>query len=149
MMGSMEHPLSSLSIEGSVKSDGGSCKGVRKRTDSNSLYTGVGGGSGGTVLLFLTTLTIGQNATLSSSGGKGGPDGGGGGGGGRVHFHWSNIPTGDLYQPIATVEGNIFTGLDILFVNALSVCVLFKSRKTVGFCNHVHFYGFRLKSSSQ
>ncbi|KAL8171635.1 hypothetical protein V2J09_023439 [Rumex salicifolius] len=113
VMGSMEHPLSSLSIEGSVRADGGSYKAVRKRKDyavANSLYPGIGGGSGGTVLLFLTTLTVGQNATLSSSGGKGGPDGGGGGGGGRVHFHWSNIPTGDLYQPIATVEGNIFTG---------------------------------------
>ncbi|KAL9226861.1 hypothetical protein vseg_002624 [Gypsophila vaccaria] len=110
VIGSMEHPLSSLSVEGSVRADGGSYD------DSSPSYAvfrnrsgGLGGGSGGTVLLFLTTLMVSENASLSSLGGNGGPLGGGGGAGGRVHFHWSNIPTGDLYQPIASVKGSIFT----------------------------------------
>ncbi|XP_074286969.1 uncharacterized protein LOC141612149 isoform X2 [Silene latifolia] len=111
VIGSMEHPLSSLSVEGSVRADGGSYL-----DNGNSAYHffrnqsgGLGGGSGGTVLLFLSALTISSNASLSSVGGNGGPLGGGGGGGGRVHFHWSNIPTGDLYQPIASVKGSIRT----------------------------------------
>lgn len=111
-MGSMEHPLSSLSVEGSLKADGGSYQDGSSKdyTVFDSLGGGLGGGSGGTVLLFLRTLTIGDNATLSSVGGGGGPLGGGGGAGGRVHFHWSEIPTGDLYQPIASVRGRIITG---------------------------------------
>jgi len=24
--------------------------------------------------------------------------------GGRIHFHWSDIPTGDVYQPVASVK---------------------------------------------
>ncbi|KAH9617274.1 hypothetical protein KSS87_014560 [Heliosperma pusillum] len=108
VIGSVEHPLSSLSVEGSVRVDGESYQDGRKayaifRNQSG----GLGGGSGGTVLLFLTTLMVGDSASLSSFGGNGGPLGGGGGAGGRVHFHWSNIPTGDLYQPIASVKGSI------------------------------------------
>lgn len=112
VMGSMEHPLSSLSIEGCLRADGGSYQDNSSKTYTmfNSHSGGLGGGSGGTVLLFLSSLTIGDNATLSSVGGNGGPRGGGGGGGGRVHFHWSEIPTGDLYQPIARVRGRIITG---------------------------------------
>ncbi|KAK9699806.1 hypothetical protein RND81_08G196700 [Saponaria officinalis] len=111
VIGSMEHPLSSLSVEGLVIADGGSY--LDGDSEDYALFRkrsgGLGGGSGGTVLLFLTTLIIGDNATLSSLGGDGGPHGGGGGAGGRVHFHWSNIPTGDLYQPIASVKGSILT----------------------------------------
>lgn len=112
VMGSMEHPLSSLSVEGSLRADGGSYHDRSSKVYAvfESLSGGLGGGSGGTVLLFLRTLTIGDNATLSSVGGNGGPLGGGGGAGGRVHFHWSEIPTGDLYQPIANVRGRIVTG---------------------------------------
>ncbi|XP_057524214.1 uncharacterized protein LOC130803974 [Amaranthus tricolor] len=112
VMGSMEHPLSSLSVEGSLRADGGSYQDGSTKDNAvfNSLTGGLGGGSGGTILLFLKTVTIGDNATLSSLGGNGGPRGGGGGAGGRVHFHWSEIPTGDLYQPIASVRGRIVTG---------------------------------------
>ncbi|GMH12408.1 hypothetical protein Nepgr_014249 [Nepenthes gracilis] len=112
VMGSFEHPLSTLSIEGLVGADGSSYEEVSKGRNypaSSSLLDGLGGGSGGTILLFLRSLDMGQTATLSSIGGNGGPKGGGGGGGGRVHFHWADIPTGDLYQPIATVEGSIIT----------------------------------------
>ncbi|KNA19661.1 hypothetical protein SOVF_059480 [Spinacia oleracea] len=112
VMGSMEHPLSSLSVEGSLRADGGSYQDSSSKAYAvfDSFSGGLGGGSGGTVLLFMGTLTIGDNATLSSVGGNGGPLGGGGGAGGRVHFHWSEIPSGDLYQPIARVGGRIATG---------------------------------------
>ncbi|KAG7972713.1 hypothetical protein I3843_07G197400 [Carya illinoinensis] len=110
VMGSLEHPLSSLSIEGSVIADGESFKGTRGKVNfaiANGSNGGPGGGSGGTILMFLHTLELDESAILSSVGGSGGPIGGGGGGGGRIHFHWSEIPTGDVYQPIATVKGSI------------------------------------------
>ncbi|GAB2223023.1 hypothetical protein Drorol1_Dr00017157 [Drosera rotundifolia] len=110
VMGSIGHPLLTLSIDGSVMADGASFKEVEKekhhRVETSS-YGGLGGGSGGTILLFLKTLSVGENGTLSIAGGSGGPKGGGGGGGGRVHFHWADIPTGDLYQHIATIHGSI------------------------------------------
>ncbi|KAL3566406.1 hypothetical protein D5086_031821 [Populus alba] len=111
VMGSLEHPLSSLSVEGSVRADGESFKGVTRDqlVVMNGTGGGPGGGSGGTILLFLHTLDVGGYAVLSSVGGYGSPKGGGGGGGGRVHFHWSDIPTGDVYQPIARVNGSIHT----------------------------------------
>lgn len=111
-MGSLEHPLSSLSIEGSVRADGDSFEGVIRRETYIILdrFGGPGGGSGGTILLFLHTLSIGESAILSSMGGYSRSIGGGGGGGGRIHFHWSDIPTGDVYQPIASVKGSIHTG---------------------------------------
>ncbi|XP_062019140.1 uncharacterized protein LOC133735722 [Rosa rugosa] len=96
VMGSLEHPLSSMSVEGLVTADGEDSENGRP-----------GGGSGGTILLFLRTLDLGESANLSSAGGYGSSNGAGGGGGGRIHFHWSDIPTGDVYQPIANVEGNI------------------------------------------
>ncbi|GMI97958.1 hypothetical protein like AT5G11700 [Hibiscus trionum] len=111
VMGSMEHPLPSLSVEGAVRADGESFG----ETDWHQGYSvfndssiAPGGGSGGTVLLFLHTLTLGKSAILSSVGGYGSPKGSGGGGGGRIHFHWSDIPTGDVYQPIASVKGSIY-----------------------------------------
>ncbi|KAG2699575.1 hypothetical protein I3760_07G198300 [Carya illinoinensis] len=110
VMGSLEHPLSSLSIEGLVIADGESFKGTRGKVNfaiANGSNGGPGGGSGGTILMFLHTLELDESAILSSVGGSGGPIGGGGGGGGRIHFHWSEIPTGDVYQPIATVKGSI------------------------------------------
>ncbi|KAK4276957.1 hypothetical protein QN277_015041 [Acacia crassicarpa] len=112
VMGSLEHPLSSLSIQGSVRADGDSFDGVIRREEFIIIdsFDGPGGGSGGTILLFLHTLAIGKSAILSSMGGYSSSDGGGGGGGGRIHFHWSDIPTGDVYQPIANVEGSIDTG---------------------------------------
>ncbi|XP_062163420.1 uncharacterized protein LOC133870340 isoform X2 [Alnus glutinosa] len=110
VMGSAEHSLSSLSIEGSVSTDGESFKGTRGKANyaiADGLNGGPGGGSGGSILLFLHTVALGESAVLSSIGGSGGPNGSGGGGGGRIHFHWSDIPTGDVYQPIATVKGSI------------------------------------------
>ncbi|KAH1033276.1 hypothetical protein J1N35_045450 [Gossypium stocksii] len=111
VMGSLEHPLSSLSVEGSVRADGeGFAETVWQYKNFLSNVSSIvpGGGSGGTVLLFLHTMTLGESAILSSVGGYGSPKGGGGGGGGRIHFHWSNIPTGDVYQPIARVKGSIY-----------------------------------------
>ncbi|CAN6974319.1 unnamed protein product [Brassica oleracea var. botrytis] len=105
VIGSMEQPLSGLSLEGSIRADGESVK--RSSRDENGSVVAPGGGSGGTVLLFLRYLILGESSLLSSGGGSGSPAGGGGGGGGRIHFHWSNIPTGDIYQPIASVKGII------------------------------------------
>ncbi|KAK2446301.1 glycine-rich protein [Trifolium repens] len=113
VIGSLEHPLSSLSIKGSVNADGENFDPAIRREKfviSDNFTGGPGGGSGGTILLFLHTLAIGESAILSSIGGYSGISGGGGGGGGRIHFHWSDIPTGDVYQPIATVKGDIQSG---------------------------------------
>ncbi|XP_075641458.1 uncharacterized protein LOC142613134 isoform X2 [Castanea sativa] len=110
VMGSFEHPLSSLSIEGSVSADGEDSEETSGKANyavANSSNGGPGGGSGGTILLFLQTMALGEAAILSSVGGFSSPIGAGGGGGGRIHFHWSDIPTGDVYQPIATVKGII------------------------------------------
>ncbi|KAK8515419.1 hypothetical protein V6N12_075461 [Hibiscus sabdariffa] len=112
VMGSMEHPLSSLFVEGAVRVDGESFAETvwqHKYSVSNGSSIAPGGGSGGTILLFIRTLTLGESAILSSVGGYGSPKGGGGGGGGRIHFHWSDIPTGDVYQPIARVKGSIYS----------------------------------------
>ncbi|KAH0907506.1 hypothetical protein HID58_039333 [Brassica napus] len=105
VIGSREQPLSALSLEGSMRADGESVK--RLSRDENGSVVAPGGGSGGTVLLFLRYLILGESSLLSTGGGSGSPVGGGGGGGGRIHFHWSNIPTGDIYQPIASVKGII------------------------------------------
>ncbi|XP_020097904.1 uncharacterized protein LOC109716759 [Ananas comosus] len=102
VMGSWEHSLSSLSIFGSVEANGESFSSAVANISSG----GPGGGSGGTILLFLRTLTLGEASVLSSGGGLG-SHGGGGGGGGTIHLHWSDIPTGDEYLPIATVKGTI------------------------------------------
>ncbi|KDP34141.1 hypothetical protein JCGZ_07712 [Jatropha curcas] len=112
VMGSAEHPLSSLSVEGSVRADGESFEDIVKQGDftvMNHTRGGPGGGSGGTILLFLHTLDLAESAVVSSGGGYGSLNGSGGGGGGRIHFHWSDIPTGDVYQPIASVKGSIQT----------------------------------------
>ncbi|GAV56979.1 hypothetical protein CFOL_v3_00518 [Cephalotus follicularis] len=112
IMGSFEHPLSSLTIEGLIRSDGESSKelmGMEEFSIIDRSRGASGGASGGTILLFLRTLDLRESALLSSVGGYGSPNGGGGGGG-RVHFHWSEIPTGDVYQPIASVKGIIHTG---------------------------------------
>ncbi|KAF8097031.1 hypothetical protein N665_0296s0014 [Sinapis alba] len=107
VIGSLEHPLSSLSLEGSITTDGESPRKTLKTISSNTSL-GPGGGSGGTVLLFLRTLDIAKSAILSSIGGNGSLKGGGGGSGGRIHFHWSDIPTGDVYHHIANVKGRVF-----------------------------------------
>lgn len=111
-MGSLEHPLITLYVEGSVSADGDSFRGdLQKNNASIDKFVGPGGGSGGTILLFLRNLDLRESGYLSSAGGHGSLTGGGGGGGGRIHFHWSDISTGDVYWPIATVNGTMHTML--------------------------------------
>ncbi|XP_052180688.1 uncharacterized protein LOC127793928 isoform X2 [Diospyros lotus] len=108
VMGSMEHSLSSLAINGSLKADGES-SGEHIRKQSGISNIGPGGGSGGTILLFVHKLALGEASSLSTVGGHGGPNSGGGGGG-RIHLHWSDILTGDEYLPMASVQGTIHVG---------------------------------------
>lgn len=118
VIGSSEHPLASLSVDGSLRSNGGSYVEniVNKYHGIDDWDHGSGGGSGGTILVFLNALSIGESGFLSSNGGHGSKNGSGGGGGGRIHFHWSHIPTGGVYQPVATLKGNISTWLVRFFV---------------------------------
>lgn len=110
-MGSLEHSLTSLSIDGSIGADGESFEEHIRETNGRTISdVGPGGGSGGTILLFIHALVLGDSSIISTVGGHGSPNGGGGGGGGRVHFHWSSIPVGDEYYPIASVKGNIQMG---------------------------------------
>ena len=112
-MGSFQWPLLKLDIYGSLSANGQSFGSTR---NSNvSLIGGVGGGSGGTVLLFLQELRLVENSSLSVLGGSGGPHGGGGGGGGRVHFHWSKIDVGDEYVPVANISGTINSRYGFIF----------------------------------
>ncbi|KAK1286144.1 hypothetical protein QJS10_CPB20g00402 [Acorus calamus] len=107
-MGSMENSLSSLSVYGFLEADGENSRQTIEYMGYpiNDVPVGVsGGGSGGTILLFLNSLTLGDTAILSTVGGLGGSYGGGGGGGGRIHFEWAYIPTGDEYLPVANVKG--------------------------------------------
>lgn len=108
VVGSMEHPVSMLDVCGVVAADGESS--TRADPVEAQLGGGPGGGSGGSLLLFLQTMTLRNGSILSTAGGQGGAVGGGGGAGGRIHFHWADIPTGEDYVPIATVEGLIVTG---------------------------------------
>lgn len=107
MLGSLQWPLLRLQINGSMSTDGQSCG--KPKNSNGTLIGGLGGGSGGTILLFLQALVLEGNSSLSVNGGHGGPLGGGGGGGGRVHFHWSKIYVGDEYVPLASISGTINT----------------------------------------
>ncbi|XP_059638281.1 uncharacterized protein LOC132280165 isoform X2 [Cornus florida] len=110
VMGSLEHSLSSLSISGSLRADGESFEeNIGKQGGRVILGAGPGGGSGGTILLFLHTLALGESSIISTIGGHGSSDGGGGGGG-RVHFHWADIPIGDEYLPLASIRGTVHIG---------------------------------------
>lgn len=109
VIGSIQWPLSSLDLYGFLRADGQSYSQEIKTRD-DTLIGGLGGGSGGTILLFLQKLVIAEKSSLSVAGGRGGPLGGGGGGGGRIHFHWSDVNTGDEYIPIAVVNGSIYSG---------------------------------------
>lgn len=106
VIGSGQWPLSKLYISGSVSADGQSYDKAIENING-SIVGGLGGGSGGTILLFLHALALVKDSYLSVAGGHGVPFGGGGGGGGRVHFHWSNIDVGDEYVPIASINGTI------------------------------------------
>lgn len=134
-MGSLEHPLLSLYVEGSVRADGdGFSAGLQKNNASIDNFIGPGGGSGGTILLFVHSLDVRGSGNISSAGGHGSLTGGGGGGGGRIHFHWSDIPTGDVYWPVATVNGTIHTGL--VHVDTLACKVLFSCVELLWFLFH-------------
>ncbi|CAN1784731.1 hypothetical protein LINPERHAP1_LOCUS16657 [Linum perenne] len=113
VIGSMEHGLSGLSLYGSLRADGESFGEDPKKDGGMTSSIGPGGGAGGTILLFVHSVTLGNSSVISTMGGHGSPNGGGGGGGGRVHFHWANIPSGDEYMPIATSNGSIQTGSDM------------------------------------
>lgn len=108
VMGSKQWPLSKLDIYGSMRADGQTYGNATTNTNG-TLIGGLGGGSGGTILLFIQAISLFDNASLSVAGGHGVPVGGGGGGGGRVHFHWSKIGTGDDYVPLATINSTIST----------------------------------------
>ena len=116
VMGPWEYSLPSLALYGSVESNGGSYVNMV----TNGSIGGPGGGSGGTILLFVHTLSLAESSILSSVGGFGSA-GSGGGGGGRIHFHWSHIPTGDEYVPVAAVKGSILarSGLTLSLVFVL------------------------------
>lgn len=114
-MGSLEHSLSKLVVHGEIEANGESYGKYIK--DSGFVSDiGPGGGSGGTILLFLHNLILHNTSTISTSGGHGSPNAGGGGGG-RVHFHWSDIPVGDEYLPMAIVKGTN----DVRFVRLCTI----------------------------
>ncbi|XP_024986062.1 uncharacterized protein LOC112521435 [Cynara cardunculus var. scolymus] len=108
VMGSILWPLTKLDIYGSMRADGQSY-GNATTNSNGTLIGGLGGGSGGTVLLFIQAISLFDNSSLSVAGGHGVSVGGGGGGGGRVHFHWSKIGTGDEYVPLAMINSTIST----------------------------------------
>ncbi|KAL6511381.1 hypothetical protein OROHE_020463 [Orobanche hederae] len=104
--GVIDHSLSRLVVHGEIKADGESYgKYAGGKDVAVASDVGPGGGSGGTILLFVHNLVHDDTATISTSGGHGSPNGGGGGG--RIHFHWSDIPVGDEYMPIAIVKGTV------------------------------------------
>lgn len=107
MIGAKQWPLFRLDLYGSLRADGQGYSQEMKNSGA-TLIGSLGGGSGGTILLFLQKLILAEQSNLSAAGGKGGPLGGGGGGGGRIHFHWSDINTGDEYVPIAVINGTIY-----------------------------------------
>lgn len=122
-MGSLEHSLSCLSLDGSLRADGESFgEGFANQNIRTISNMGPGGGSGGTILLFVQTVALSDSSVISTVGGHGSPNGGGGGGGGRVHFHWSEIPVGDAYVPIANVKGSILTGF-VFDKKAITICL--------------------------
>ncbi|XP_010677213.2 uncharacterized protein LOC104892887 isoform X2 [Beta vulgaris subsp. vulgaris] len=107
VIGAKQWPLFRLDLYGSLRADGQGYSQEMKNSGA-TLIGSLGGGSGGTILLFLQKLILAEQSNLSAAGGKGGPLGGGGGGGGRIHFHWSDINTGDEYVPIAVINGTIY-----------------------------------------
>ncbi|KAL1531208.1 hypothetical protein AAHA92_33913 [Salvia divinorum] len=106
VIGSRQWPLLRLDNYGFISADGQSCH-KSTHNSNGTLIGGLGGGSGGTILLFLQAISLVENSSLSAVGGYGGALGGGGGGGGRIHFHWSKIAAGEEYVPLAFVNGAI------------------------------------------
>lgn len=127
-MGSLEHSLSSLTLNGALRADGESFgKDIRELEGLRISGIGPGGGSGGTILLFVHMLVLGESSIISTNGGHGSPGGGGGGGGGRIHFHWPDVPVGDEYVPLANVDGSIITRFihsKRHFLSSFAVCLV-------------------------
>jgi hypothetical protein len=141
VLGSLDHPISTVEVYGDLVADGESlyeeelAKAMTTVAEQQGNNGGPGGGSGGSLLLFLKTMTMGNMSLLSSVGGHGGLLGGGGGGGGRVHFHWSNIATGEDFVPLATGRGLITTW----WVGCLLVfSLLLNSSNCECCCDHVY-----------
>lgn len=106
-MGSLGHSLTKLVVDGKLEADGESYrKYLKGQEDQLNSDVGPGGGSGGTILLFVHNVVLHERATISTSGGHGSPNAGGGGGG-RVFFHWADISVKDEYVPLAIVKGAI------------------------------------------
>lgn len=120
VIGSRQWPLLRLDNYGFISADGQSCH-KPTRNSNGTLIGGLGGGSGGTILLFLQSLALAENSSLSVVGGYGGSFGGGGGGGGRIHFHWSKIAGGEEYVPLAFVDGAI----NLRYVNIYDITWMF------------------------
>lgn len=116
VMGSIQWPLLRVDLYGSMMADGQSFSKVMRNSDG-SLVGGLGGGSGGTVLIFLQELRLLENSSLTVVGGSGGVLGGGGGGGGRIHFHWSKIGVGEEYVPVASIHGLMNSRYTLLHLN--------------------------------
>ncbi|GKC40294.1 cyclin-dependent kinase F-4-like protein isoform X1 [Tanacetum coccineum] len=64
VIGSLEHPISSLFVDGSLTANGGS-SGEGTASNPYDLYNsdggGSGSGSGGIILLFVNTLSVGES----------------------------------------------------------------------------------------
>lgn len=72
VMGSLEHSLSNLSVYGSIRADGESFgKDFRKHGHKSVSVIGPGGGSGGTILLFVHVAILGDSSLISTVGGHG------------------------------------------------------------------------------
>ncbi|CAA0814301.1 Unknown protein [Striga hermonthica] len=107
VMGSLEHSLSKLVVYGIIKADGesyGTYVGGKEVGIVSDV--GPGGGSGGSILLFVHNFILDEYATISTIGGHGSANCGGGAGG-RIHFHWADVPIGDEYMPMSVVKGTI------------------------------------------
>lgn len=146
VIGSRQWPLLKLDNYGLISADGQSCHNPT-RNSNDTLIGGLGGGSGGTILLFLQALSLAENSSLSALGGYGGALGGGGGGGGRIHFHWTKIAAGEEYIPLAFVNGAInyryANVYDIAwihnFILVLTISVLASNNASIFFKIVVHF----------
>lgn len=135
VIGSRQWPLLRLDNYGFISADGQSCH-QSKRNSNGTLIGGLGGGSGGTILLFLQALSLAENSSLSALGGYGGALGGGGGGGGRIHFHWSKIAAGEEYVPLAFVNGAI----NYRYANVYGIAWIYTSDN---FCANCFFAGLK------
>ncbi len=114
MLGSLDHPISTVEVYGVLEADGENSDEVGSKV-AIAEEGGPGGGSGGSLLLFLKTMTMGNMSLFSSVGGHGGLVGGGG---------------GEDFVPLATGRGIVatrllpclvFTTLEYVIVSAVTM----------------------------